>query len=102
MSSNLVPVWVPVIVALVTALIGFAGVLVTQGIANRRADKQWDRERSQEDQRWAREKEIRSEARIDRRRQELAQAIAEFASTVASLRRTELKRAKERIAGIPE
>jgi hypothetical protein len=98
MSSNQVPLWVPIVVALV----GFVGVLAAQAIANRREDKQWDRERQREDQRWAREKESRNEARSDRRRQELADAIAAYASSVTSLRRAEFNRGKERIGRVPE
>jgi hypothetical protein len=90
-SSDHVPLWVPIVVALV----GFAGVLAAQVIANRR-------ERHREDQRWAREKESRAEARSDKRRQELADAIAAYASSVTSLRRAEFNRGKERIGRVPE
>jgi hypothetical protein len=92
MSSNQLPLWVPTIAA---ALVGFIGVVVGGIIENRREDKR-------EDRRWAREKEIRSEARIDRRRQELAQAIAEFASTVAKLRRADYQRGLERLSQLSE
>jgi hypothetical protein len=98
MPSNQVPLWVPIVVALV----GFAGVLAAQAIANRRADKQWDRERQREDQRWAREKESRNEALSDRRRRVLCDAIAAYASSVTSLRRAEFNRGKERIGRVPE
>jgi hypothetical protein len=109
MPSSQVPLWVPIVVALV----GFAGVLTAQVIANRRADKQWDREREQEDQRWererkredqrwAREKERRAQARGDKKRHELADAIAQYASSVTSLRRAEFDRAMERIGGAPD
>ena len=96
MPSNQVPLWVPIVVA----LIGLAGVLVAQVIANRREDKQWDRERLREDQRWIREKESKAEARNDRRRRELADAIAAYAASVTSLRRAEFNRGKERISRV--
>jgi len=98
MSSNQVPLWVP----LVVALVGFAGVLAAQVLANRRDDMRWERQMERETRQWARESEIRSEARRDRRRQELAQAIAEYASTVAPLRRADYKRGLERISGVAE
>ena len=98
MSSDHVPLWVPILVA----LMGFAGVLAAQVIANRREDKRWKHEQEQENQRWAREKESRAEARSDKRRQELADAIAAYASSVTSLRRAEFNRGKERIGHVPE
>jgi hypothetical protein len=109
MSSNQVPLWVPIVVALV----GFAGVLAAQMIASRREDKRkeselqredkrWDREVQREDQRWAREQESRAEARSDKRRQELADAIAEYASSTTLLRRAEFDRGKKRINQAPE
>jgi hypothetical protein len=98
MSSNQVPLWVPIVVALV----GFTGVLAAQMIANRRDDKRWDRELHREDQRWAREQESRAEARSDKRRQELADAIAGYASSASSLRRAEFDRGKKRIHQAPE
>jgi hypothetical protein len=98
MSSSHVSLWVPILVA----LMGFAGVLAAQVIANRREDKRWKHEQEQENQRWAREKENRVEARSDRRRQELADAIADYASSVTSLRRAEFNRGKDRIGRMPE
>jgi hypothetical protein len=98
MSSNQVPLWIPIVVALV----GLVGVLAAQVIASRREDKRWDREVHREDQRWAREQESRAEARSDKRRQELADAIAAFASSATSLRRAEFDRGKKRINQAPE
>lgn len=98
MSSSQVPLWVPIVVALV----GLAGVLAAQIIANCREDKRWDRERQRDDQRSEQDKEIRAEARSDRRRQELADAIAAYATSVTSLRRAEFNRGKERISRVPE
>jgi hypothetical protein len=60
MSSTQVPLWVPVIVA----LLGFIGVLGAQAIAAWRDDRRWQQEAEREELRWnrdrAREKDNRS------------------------------------------
>ncbi|WP_374023215.1 hypothetical protein [Mycobacterium sp. HNNTM2301] len=91
MSSN----WVPTLGTVIVALLGFAGVLIAQVIANRRADKEWERERYREEQRWERETQ-------SRRRREFAEAIADYASAVTSLRRAEFNRGRQRIDQLPE
>lgn len=91
MSSN----WVPTLGTVVVALLGFAGVLIAQVVSNRRADKQWERERYHEDQQWERESE-------SRRRREFAEAIVDYASAVTSLRRAEFNRGRQRIDQLPE
>jgi len=80
MPSNQVPLWVP----LVVALVGLAGALVAQALANRRDDRRWIRERSEE------------------RRRELASAVAAFASSASELIRAEVNRSLERIDGVPD
>jgi hypothetical protein len=80
MSSGGVPLWVP----LVVALVGLAGVLTAQTLANRRDDRRWILERSE----W--------------RRRELASAVAAFASAVSELIRAEVDRSLERIDRVPE
>jgi|SRR3954447_3284779 hypothetical protein len=45
------PLWVP----LAVAAMGFAGIVITQYLAIRRDDKQWNRERDRERERWQRE-----------------------------------------------
>lgn len=51
--STQVPVWVPVVVAIV----GLLGVLGAQLVAGWREDRRWRREQEREDVRWARERE---------------------------------------------
>lgn len=52
MSSAQVPLWVPIIVA----LLGFIGVLGAQAIATWREDRRWQREAQREEVRWDRER----------------------------------------------
>jgi hypothetical protein len=80
MSSGGVPLWVP----LVVALVGLVGVLTAQALANRRDDRRWIRERSE----W--------------RRRELASAVAAFASSASELIRAEVNRSLERIDDVPD
>jgi hypothetical protein len=102
MSTSQVPVWVPLVVAFVGALVTFAGVVVTAILTSRRDEKRWNQEMDREKERWAREQEVRAEARNDRRRQELAEAIAVYASSVTALRRAEFDRGKKRLSQAPE
>lgn len=53
MSSGQVPLWVPVVVA----LLGLGGVLGAQLIAGWREDRRWRRETEREELRWRRERE---------------------------------------------
>lgn len=50
------PLWVP----LAVAAMGFAGILISQYLAIRRDDKQWNRERDRERERWQREDAART------------------------------------------
>ncbi|HSZ29166.1 MAG TPA: hypothetical protein VK784_05320 [Pseudonocardiaceae bacterium] len=52
MSSTQVPLWVPVIVA----LLGFIGVLGAQVVATWRDDRRWRREAEREELRWKRDR----------------------------------------------
>jgi hypothetical protein len=65
------PIWVP----LVVAFLGLAGILLTQHLANRRQDAQWQRERQREQAVWAREDAARS---YEHRRDSYVAFIKEF------------------------
>ncbi|MGW4526249.1 hypothetical protein [Amycolatopsis sp. NPDC004378] len=57
-----VPVWIPVVVA----LLGLAGVILTQVLAGRRETKRMTEEAAREERRWQREREARThETRAD-------------------------------------
>jgi len=64
MPSGQVPLWVP----LVVALLGVLGVLTSQVIATRREDKRWSREQEQEELRWRRDRQREIEERTYRGR----------------------------------
>jgi hypothetical protein len=64
MSAAQVPLWVP----LVVALLGIAGVLSAQILASRREDKRWLREQQREDLRWQRDRQREREERDYRSR----------------------------------
>ena len=51
-----VPVWVPIVVALV----GLAGVVLAQVLAGRRERQRWQEDEAREDRRWQREREART------------------------------------------
>jgi hypothetical protein len=77
MSSGQVPLWVPVIVA----LLGLAGVLGAQVIAGWREDRRWRRETEREELRWTRE---RDKDRENRSYEGRAKAYAEVIGAVES------------------
>ncbi|WP_370942789.1 hypothetical protein AB5J62_27380 [Amycolatopsis sp. cg5] len=54
--STSVPLWVPIVVA----VLGFAGVISAQLIAGWREDRRWRRELEREELRWERERDKRS------------------------------------------
>ncbi|HEU5471192.1 MAG TPA: hypothetical protein VFV67_11110 [Actinophytocola sp.] len=73
MSSTQVPLWVPVVVALV----GFVGVLGAQLISAWRDDRRWRREQEREETRWSRDRAREIENReYDGRREAYTQVIA--------------------------
>lgn len=59
MSAAQVPLWVP----LVVALLGLAGVVTAQLIAGRREDMRWAREQEREELRWLRERQREQDER---------------------------------------
>lgn len=77
MSSGQVPLWVPVVVA----LLGLAGVLGAQLIAGWREDRRWRRETEREELRWNREREKDRENRSYEGR---AKAYAEVIGAIES------------------
>ena len=77
MSSGQVPLWVPVVVA----LLGLAGVLGAQVIAGWREDRRWRRELEREELRWTRE---RAKDRENRSYEGRAKAYAEVIGAVES------------------
>ena len=77
MSSGQVPLWVPVVVA----LLGLAGVLGAQLVAGWREDKRWRRETEREEVRWNREREKDRENRSYEGR---AKAYAELIGAIES------------------
>jgi hypothetical protein len=77
MSSGQVPLWVPVVVA----LLGLAGVLGAQLVAGWREDKRWRRETEREELRWGREREKERENRSYEGR---AKAYAEVIGAIES------------------
>jgi hypothetical protein len=77
MSSGQVPLWVPVVVA----LLGLAGVLGAQLVAGWREDKRWRRETEREEVRWGREREKDRENRSYEGR---AKAYAELIGAIES------------------
>jgi len=77
MSSGQVPLWVPVVVA----LLGLAGVLGAQLVAGWREDKRWRRETEREELRWGREREKERESRSYEGR---AKAYAEVIGAIES------------------
>jgi hypothetical protein len=77
MSSGQVPLWVPVVVA----LLGLAGVLGAQLVAGWREDKRWRRETEREELRWGREREKDRENRSYEGR---AKAYAEVIGAIES------------------
>jgi hypothetical protein len=54
------PLWVPFLIAALGVVGTLAGVLFTQHRADRRETTNWDRERTRERERWAREDEART------------------------------------------
>ncbi|GAA3431674.1 hypothetical protein BJ998_003751 [Kutzneria kofuensis] len=77
MSSGQVPLWVPVVVA----LLGLAGVLGAQLIAGWRENQRWRRETEREELRWSREREKDRENRSYEGR---AKAYAEVIGAIES------------------
>ena len=77
MSSGQVPLWVPVVVA----LLGLGGVLGAQLIAGWREDKRWRRETEREELRWGRERDRERENRSFEGR---AKAYAEVIGAIES------------------
>jgi hypothetical protein len=77
MSSGQVPLWVPVVVA----LLGLAGVLGAQLVAGWREDKRWRRETEREELRWTRERE---KDRENRSYEGQAKAYAEVIGAIES------------------
>jgi|SRR4051812_8788789 hypothetical protein len=77
MSSGQVPLWVPVVVA----LLGLAGVLGAQLVAGWREDRRWRRETEREELRWTREREKDRENRSYEGR---AKAYAEVIGAIES------------------
>ena len=77
MSSGQVPLWVPVVVA----LLGLAGVLGAQLVAGWREDKRWRRDTEREELRWGREREKERENRSYEGR---AKAYAEVIGAIES------------------
>ena len=77
MSSGQVPLWVPVVVA----LLGLGGVLGAQLIAGWREDRRWRRETEREELRWRREREKDRENRSYEGR---AKAYAEVIGAIES------------------
>jgi hypothetical protein len=77
MSSTQVPLWVPVIVALV----GFIGVLGAQVVATWRDDRRWRREAEREELRWKRD---RSREKDNRSYEDRQRAYAQVIGAVES------------------
>ncbi len=77
MSSGDVPLWVPMVVA----VLGLGGVLGAQAIAGWREDKRWRRETEREELRWGRERERERESRSYEGR---AKAYAEVIGAIES------------------
>jgi hypothetical protein len=77
MSSGQVPLWVPVVVA----LLGLGGVLGAQLIAGWREDRRWRRETAREELRWSRE---RDKERENRSYEGRARAYAEVIGAIES------------------
>ncbi|MFC3895624.1 hypothetical protein ACFOWZ_29465 [Lentzea rhizosphaerae] len=72
--SSQVPIWVPIVVA----LLGFAGVILTQMLNARRENRRWQLEAEREELRWSREQSSRS-------REARAAAYAEVMGAIEAL-----------------